>query len=206
MTTHAEWPVPSIASESPRRRWSVPVMAASAAVVLAGAGVTLGVLLTHGQQSSLMPPKAVLGESLRPLAVYQRLPIAAQPGHRAKAGDMTRSKLGQPGHFDVLRAAPVTSLHVQYAHVRPVDGHWQIEFIAPDGLTPTPGKGFDVLVHGQALTLFTVKGSFDGTNYAIGPQANWLTAAQAVAVAKSLTTSVTVAHCSQAAIAANECA
>ena len=206
MTTHAEWPVPSIANDSTRRRWSLSAVAASAAIVLTGAGVALGLVLTHGQHSNLMPPKAVLGQSLRPLAIYQRLPVAPQPGG-AHAGEMTVPTLGQQGSTDVLRTVPVTNLHVQYAHVRPVLGHWQIEFIAPKGeLATTPGKSFDVLVHGKALTLFTVQGSFDGTNYAIGAGANWLTSAPAIAVARALTTSVTVAHCSQAAIAANECA
>lgn len=206
MTTHAEWPVPSIADEALHRQASLSAPVAVSAVVLVAAGVAVGLAATHGQHATPRPPQAVLGQSLHPLAVYQRLPVAAQPGH-AVAGEMTLSKLGQPGHSDVLRAAPVTNLHVQYAHVRPVDGHWQIEFIAPKGeLAPTPGKSFDVLVHGKALTLFTVEGSYDGTNYAIGAQANWLTSDPAVAVAKALTTSVTVAHCSQSAITENECA
>ena len=202
MTTHAGWPVPSVASGSTRRRWSLPAVAASAAVVLAGAGVALGLALTHGQHSSLMPPKAVLGQSLRPLAVYQWLPTAPTAG-RAPAGEMTVPRLGQPGKADVLRTVPVGNLHVQYARVRPVLGHWQIMFVA-SGLRPA-GKHLDVLLGGKALTLFPVTGSFDGTNFAIGVQANWLTSAPAVAVAKSLTTSVTVAHCSQSDIDANEC-
>jgi hypothetical protein len=176
-----------------------------ASIALAGAGVALGLVLTHGQHASLMPPKAVLGQSLQPLAVYQRLPVAQRPG-RARPGEMTVAKLGQPGTTDVLRTAPVASLHVQYAHVRPIGGHWQIEFIAPDpGLRPTAGKAFDVLLDGKAITLFPLEGSFDGTNFSIGAQANWLTSTKAVAVAKSLTTSVTVAHCSASDIDANEC-
>jgi hypothetical protein len=176
-----------------------------ASIALAGAGVALGLVLTHGQRSSLMPPNAVLGQSLRPLVVYQWLPIAPQAG-RAHAGEMTVPRLGQPGRDDVLRTVPVGNLHVQYARVRPVLGHWQIEFIAPDtGLQPTAGNHFDVLLDGKALTLLPLEGSLDGTNFSIGAQANWLTSTQAAAVAKSFTTSVTVAHCSRTDIDANEC-
>jgi hypothetical protein len=207
MTTQVERPVQSIAADSTRSRWSWLALAAAACIVLAGTGVAVGVVAAHGHKANLQPPKAVLGRSLHQLAVYQRV-TGTQPAH-AKAGQMTVPGLGQPGHSTALRSMPVTNLHVQYAHVRPVVGHWEIEFIAPEGgpfnLRSTSGKSFDVLVDGKALSLFFVEGSSDGTNFAIGGGANWLTAAPAVAVARSLTTSVTVAHCSQSAIDANEC-
>jgi hypothetical protein len=207
MTTQAERPVQSIAVDSRRRPWSWRALAVAACIVLAGTGVAVGVIAAHGQKANLQPPKAVLGQSIQPLAVYERV-TGTQPAH-AKAGQMTVPGLGRPGHSTALLTRPVTNLHVQYAHVRPVVGHWQIQFIAPEGgpfnLRSTSGTSFDVLVDGKALTLFFVEGSSDGSNFAIGAEANWLSSAQAVAVARSLTTSVTVAHCSQSAIDANEC-
>lgn len=207
MTTQTEQPSQSIAVVSARRRWSWRVIAALVAIVLAGTGITVGVVATHGQKKDLEPPKAVMGQSLHPLAVYQR--VSGTPSAHANTGQMTVPGMGQPGRSMVLRSQPAATLHVQYAHVRPVVGRWEIEFIAPEGesfnLQATSGKSFDVLVDGKALTLFFVEGSFDGTNFAIGAGANGLSSHQAVAIARSLTTSVTVAHCTQSAINANEC-
>lgn len=176
-------------------------------VVLAATAALVGFVASRSHNEAVRPPKAVLGESLLPLAVY-RVALGANPD-KIRKGEKVVPELGRAGHSTVLQSSPVTTLHVRYAHVRPVLGHWQIELIAPEGATfnahSTQGRFFDVLIDGKALTLFFLEGGSDGTNFGIGAGANWLDQGQAVAVARTLTTSVTVAQCSQAEIASNEC-
>jgi hypothetical protein len=178
------------------------------ALAVAVSAVAVGVVAGHGRHDPVRPPKAVLGHSLLPLAVY-RVAVGADPAHLHQ-GQRLVPDMGRAGHSTVVQRSPVTALHVTYARVRPVRGHWQIEFLAPEGATfnaqSTQGAFYDVVINGKALTLFFLVGSADGTDFGIGAGADRLTEERAVAVARTLTSSVSVAHCSQSAIDANECA
>lgn len=196
-----------LAAADPAGRRRVWVLATGALVLaLAGTGLAVGISATREHAGALRLPKAVLGEPLRPLMVYQRLTVEpTRPG----SGAVAIPTMGQPGRTLLLQKRPAAQLHVRYAHVRPVVGHWQIEFVAAEpaelARQSEQGKSFDAVVDGHALSLFTVEGSSDGTNFAIGAGANWLSPSEAAGLARSLTSSVTVARCSQAAIATNEC-
>jgi hypothetical protein len=188
---------PAEEEHRPRRR----VLTAAVALALGAAGVVVGVT-TSGGDAPVGPPRPVLGEARAALAVYRLL----GPSDANRPGQRTVPELGRPGHEVRLAATPTTRLQVRYARVRPVAGHWQIELIAPEGADfnrhAVGGGSYDVVVDGGALRLFFS----DDTNFAIGAGAGWTSPDAAVALARSLTTSVTVAHCSPTAIAANECA
>lgn len=207
MTLQAEWPTGKVAASPTPRTWSPAALAAVLSIVLLAAGVLVGVVASKSHNLATRPPKAVLGQPLLPLAVYGVV-LGADPT-KVHKDEKAVPEMGRLGHSTVLKATPVIDLHVRYAHVRPVRGHWQIEFLAPEAATfnvhTTQGKFFDVLIGGKALTLFFVVGSSDGTNFGIGAGANWLSQEQATAVARTLTSSVSVAHCSNSAIDANEC-
>lgn len=179
---------------------------AVAAAVLATSGIGAAVLFSGGD-TSVRQPQPVLGRSLQPLAVHRVVP--RNPRH-AGAGDRLVPDIGRPGRTVRLRATPTIRLHVRYARVRPVAGHWLIEFTAPVGggfdLASTTGKLYDVLIAGGATPLLFVEGSSDGTDFSIGAGPTFMTRAEALALARSLTTSVTVARCSPSAVEANECA
>jgi hypothetical protein len=207
MTIQAERPADSLPMRSagrPRRR---VVAAVTAGVVLAAAtvAVALGLHVGRGQGAAPQPPKAVLGQALEPLAIYKVVP--RESTRPLRPGEMRVPRLGVPGATSILRSHRTVALHVQYAHVRPVGGHWQVEFIAPEATTfnlDSKHGHYQAVVDGKGLILFFIGGSADGTNFGFGGGTT-LTKAKAVALAKSLTTSVTVAQCTQAAIAASIC-
>ena len=86
--------------------------------------------------------------------------VAVPQSSRPVAGQQLVPELGHPGHSALLSAKPVIDLHVRYARVRPVAGHWQLELIAPEGARfnsqNTQGKFYDVVIDGKALSLFFV--------------------------------------------------
>jgi hypothetical protein len=185
------------------------MVAASVVVVLVAAGVASGlVAATHRHHTDgVSPPVPVLGSALTPLALY---PVVSERGARVMVGEMVVAPAGRPGRTAVLRTEPVTDLHVRYAHVRPVGGdHWQVELLAPGAIVDSPSSArpqlLDSVLDGQAYPVGTVVGSSDGTNFFIRGGPCGMTEAQATSLARSLTTSVTVADCSAAQIAANEC-
>jgi hypothetical protein len=137
----------------------------------------------------------ILGQALHPLTVY-RTEVTGQQASQAhpSASQQVLPLFGAPGRVTLASREPSLSLHVRYAHVRPVLGGWQIEFTASEGSTfnsaSTQGQFYAVEVDGQALVLFFSLGSDDGTQFAIGGGPNGLSRDQAIALAKSLTTAV----------------
>jgi hypothetical protein len=207
MTIHAERQADSLPTPSgdrPRRR-VVAAVTAGAVLAAATVAVALGLHVDRGQGAAPQPPKALLGKALEPLAIHKVVP--GEPTRPLRPGEMRMPRLGVPGATSILLSRRTVTLHVQYAHVRPVGGHWQVEFVAPEATTfniDSRHGHYEAVVDGKGLILFFVGGSADGTNFGFGGGTT-LTKAKAVALAKSLTTSVTVAQCTQAAITANNC-
>jgi hypothetical protein len=178
-----------------------------AALVVTMAGATLAAVEWTGHPSPSRHRAVVLGAAREPLAVHRV--ITRAPASAAADGQRLVPLLTQPGRQVLVESHPAVSLHVRYAHVRPVGGNWQVEMVAAEGteftMDAARGRSYDVVIHGRALTLFFVSGNPDGATFAIGGGAS-LTESEAVALAKSLTTQVSVARCTAAAIAANMCA
>ena len=204
MTIQAECAADTTTVTSSGRRWSRRAVATVAAgAVLAAVGVVLAV--AGGQSEAPRPPKPVLGQAREPLAIHRV--VSRDPSRRIRPGEMRVPRLGVTGSTSIVRSHTAVTLHVQYAHVRPVVGHWQVAFIAPEAKTFTMDSRhghYEAVVDGEGMTLFFVGGSADGTNFGVGGGTT-LTKDEAVALARSLTTSVTVAQCTPEAIAANTC-
>ena len=195
VTVETERPVQVVEDQQPRRKTHrLAVSLAGLAIVSVGAAAA--VVAFHSGHAK---PNPVLGHSLQTLAVYRvELPSSARPGQVASR---VVSDLGRPGHTTRIDKSPTFSLHVQYAHVRQVAGRWQLMLVAPEGaafnVDTTQGQFYDVLVHGEAVSLFFVAGTQGpgpdhGTNFAFGAGPNSMTRADAVALANALTTSVLV--------------
>jgi hypothetical protein len=199
MTIQAERPVFDATDEahgvSPRR-----VPRKIAAIVVVGAlivsGATAGVVLSRHHAHAAQPAVA-LGHAIHPLPIYRRLQFGvagAAVAPRTRAWPF--SEISGPGHSVVTPAKPLVSLHIQYADVRPISHHWNLELIAPEGRTfnidDAHGRSFVAVVNGRALELLFVQASADGTNFAIGTSV--LTRDQAIIIAKSLTTRVVVSR------------
>lgn len=195
MTVQAERPAQPVEHDRSRRgRKPLLVAVAGLAIVAIGTAVTV---VSH--RSGHTVPNPVLGRSLQPLPAYR----VVLPNNVGQAGTTTRvvSDLGRPGHTTRIEKSPTFSLHVQYAHVRQVAGKWQLMITAPEGqsfnVDTTRGQFYDVLIRGQAVTLFFVAGTQGpgtdhGTNFAFGAGPNVLSRSDAVALAHALTTSVLV--------------
>ena len=169
MTMQVDQSVAATPGTTPRR-WSRAVVAVVAASLLAATGVAIGLEVSGGPTAATEPPKPVLGDAREPLAVY--MVVSRLATQRVGTGEMRVQGLGKPGYTTILRSAPAVTLHVQYAHVRPVVGHWQISFIAPEGdtfnLDSTQGHSYEAVIGGKSTFLFFVRGSADGTNFSIG--------------------------------------
>ncbi|MGN6474212.1 MAG: hypothetical protein ACTHK4_11280 [Mycobacteriales bacterium] len=162
------------------------------------------------------PPKPVQGKSLRPLVVYQRTsPTLATTPH-PKIGRGERALPPIRGINPVIvKRKPVISLHVEYARVAPFGGGgWRIALLVQEGSFfngATMGAPADVTVIGGKATflfpMYEVNGppvtAADEPQFMLGLQ--WATEATALAVARSFTTSVTVAHCTQKQIDKYRC-
>jgi hypothetical protein len=195
VTVQAERPTDPGNTFPPRRRSRAVVTVFGVVVIVAAVGVTaIGFTRSEGR-----PANPVLGRPLQPLSVYRvELPSDASD---APSATMQVPDLGRPGDSSRLRRAPTFKLHVEYAHVRQVAGKWQVMVTAPEGRTfnvdTTRGQFYDVLVKGQAVSLFFVGGTQGsgpdhGTNFAFGSGPNSTTMTEAVALAHTLTTSVHV--------------
>jgi hypothetical protein len=197
MTIQAEHPVFDATDEAPGaspHRLSRTIAALLVIGVLVVSGTAAGVVLSR-HHSPAAQPAVALGHSIHPLPIYRRIQFG---GTGVAVGPRTRTwpfaeKAG-PGHTVVTPAKPLLSLHIQYADVRPISHHWTLQLIAPEGRTfnidDAHGRSFVAVVGGRALELLFVEGSTDGTNFAIGTSV--LTRAQAITIAKSLTTRVIV--------------
>lgn len=195
VTVQAERPVHSVEEQQPRRKRHRLIAAlAVLAIVAAGSAAALA-----GFHSGHEKPSPVLGSSLQPLAVYRVEPLTS--AHAGQGATRVVPDLGRPGHTTTIDKTPTFSLHVQYAHVRQVAGRWQLMVIAPEGATfnvdTTRGQFYDVLIRGDAASLFFVAGTQapgadHGTNFAFGAGPNSMSRADAVAFARALTTSVFV--------------
>jgi hypothetical protein len=198
-TSQAERPqvdATDVSQSASPRRGSRGVAALVAIVVLVASGATAGIVLSR-HHAPAAHQAVVLGHALQPLPIYRRIQIG---GNGATATPRTRSwpfsEIAGPGHTAVTPAKPLLSLHVQYADVRLVLHSWNIELVAPEGRTfniaVAHGRSFVAVVDGRALEMLFVQGSDDGTNFAIGAGPNVLTRDQAITIAQSLTTRVTV--------------
>ncbi|HET6818421.1 MAG TPA: hypothetical protein VFH66_14430 [Mycobacteriales bacterium] len=129
MTVQADRPtgrVPISHGSASRRRRRI---SAAAVAALAAGGTAAGLVVSSGGDHP-GPPRPVLGQSLTPLAVY---PVVIPQAARPAAGQQLVPDMGRPGHSTVLGSKPVMRLHIRYARVRPVTGHWLIEMTAPEG-------------------------------------------------------------------------
>lgn len=180
----------------------------AAAVVVVGAAVTAVVLAATGGGVPLeKAPTPVLGKPLKSLVVYQRprqLTHTPGPGERAIPALPGRTSFGLPA---IVKKKPVLSLHVDYARVIPYDQGWRIFFDAEEASAFNDhtafGNAYVVLIGGRATNLLFISDA--PVHYGIGFTGQWPTKAAALAVAKSLTTSVTVAECTKAQIDSYKC-
>jgi len=195
MTVQAERPTEAINSDRPKgRQGAVALLSVAVVIAVAIAATVIGLHHSGGKQ-----PNPALGRALQSLPAY-RVELPTDSG-QARSATMEVHDLGRPGHSSRLQKVPTFTLHVEYAHVRQVAGRWQLMITAPEGRTfdvgTTQGQFYDVLVKGQAVTLFFVggtqgPGADHGTNFAFGGGPNSMTMNQAVALAHTLTTSVRV--------------
>ena len=209
MTLQVERPdqASSPAPPLPPRHRRGSTIALVAGLAVAVAAVSFAAMTSSGHEPRSPHPAVVLGTSRAPLPVHRV--ISRGTVHAVTPGQRLVPVLGQPGRQVLVRARPAVDLHVRYVHVRPVAGNWQLEMVATEGseftMAATRGRSYEALVDGRGLPLFFVSGNADGANFGIGGGVS-LTESQAVAIASSLTTRVTVAHCTPAAIADNMCA
>jgi hypothetical protein len=201
--------------ESLRGRRIAAVVAA--VVVLAAAGVTIGVLASGGGTPFDKVPTPVLGQSLHPIDVYQRVPELPTPHPKIHSGQRELPPITGINPV-VIISKPVIALHVDYARVIPSSaGSWRMNIAASEGSFfngATVGHySFVVVIDGKPLALFPLYElngpavtSADAVQYVLGGWAQWPTQADALAVAHYLTTSVTVANCTAAQIDKLRCA
>jgi hypothetical protein len=187
------------------RRRKIAAAVALSAVAVAGAVAGI-VAATGGGTPVTRAPRPALGQSLKPLPVYQRprrLARTPRPDERA-----VPVLSGSGSVTTVVRKQPVITLHVDYARVIPYDGGWRITFDAQESDAfnerATFPDTFVVLVDGKATNLLF--DAHDGVNYEIGGKGEFPTLPEALAVAKSLTSSVTIARCTQDQIEQYKCA
>jgi hypothetical protein len=189
------------------KRWSRRTTAiALAAIALVAGGTVAGVVATSGGTPFERAPKPVLGRSLRPLEVYERAPIGTTTVGRGQRAVPIQGGLPQTPPIIVERR-PVIALSVDYARVLPSADGWRISFAAPesDVFNQHSGYGhaFVLLIGGKAT--YVEFWPYWGVNYLIGVRDEWPRLADALALARSWTTSVTVARCTQAQITKYRC-
>jgi len=171
------------------------VQVAALAAVLAAGGSVGGYLTTRAESTAHAAHHVVLGQSLTPLPVYRAYRFGADVGTiHATRDQRTFTYAGQAGRVTLTQRRPTIGLHVRYAHVRTVAGRWQIELTATEGhaFRQDNGEFYAAVIDGKAFTLFFVYGSDDGTNFAIGAGPNGISRTEAIGIARSLTTNVTV--------------
>lgn len=177
---------------------------AAAVAVLAAAGLTIGVL-TSGGTPFEKAPKPVLGQSLHPLKVFAvadrvtTLHPEARPGERVFPATTGIHPL-------IVNNKLVITLHVDYVRVIPSQDGWRMVLSAPEGAFfngETMGTHrYVTLVEGKPiflLPLFELNGppitAADETQFVLGGWRQWSSQDDALRVARSLTTSVTIAQC-----------
>jgi hypothetical protein len=190
---------------------------AAALVVLAAVGVTVGVVGSAGGTPYDKPPKLVLGRSVHPLVIFERANRMIATPHPT-LGPHERELPPISGiNPIVINRKPVISLHVDYARVIPsFGGSWRMNLAAREGTffngTTMRGHAYVAVIAGQAyqlFPLFVMNGppvtEADEVQFAFGRPTQWPTEADALKMARSLTTSVTVASCTTAQVEKYRC-
>jgi hypothetical protein len=190
------------------RQWTRGARVAWAAIVLIAAVAVIGFGVTSRRHvDRVTAPKPVLGSALTPISlhviVYGR---SIHPG----PGEIAVPESDRPGHLAILQRATVSQLDVEYARVRPEGGqHWFLTVVARE---PGGAAAFSTtavlggVVDGREYRAGVLGGTLDATNFEIfSNSAYGMTEREAVALARTVTTSVTVADCSTSEIASNGC-
>jgi hypothetical protein len=189
MTMLAEHETVVASEPAARPRSRRPLFIAAGVAVLLATAAGVGLFLTGGSPTTAahqpLPGVPITpGHALHAVAVYERV------GQPSTSGERTFPSMGRPGVNALVLAKPVTHLRTQFAHIVSNNGSTQVSFFAPRSSVLQAGHFYVAVVDGQALTLFFVHGSDDGTNFAVGAGPNRITDGQAQALANYMTSKV----------------